>query len=182
MEPQTATAPLVRKAKAKKSKPHTSDFKIDQPSPVRMPALDQPLPEHHSQIQSVETKLSPEYLAELKMNESPVTIRLNKPAGKFPAPYKDCTCNGRGIEVLKGNRWLEFKAIPFEKDVVTKWKYLEILARNKEDAVTTREFKDLDGENNDVFHNVSRACQFEILSPLTAWQEEKWRRLCSVDN
>jgi hypothetical protein len=187
MEPQSSLAtrrPAVRKAKAKKSNLHTADFKIEQPSPLRMPPLGQPLPQHQNQIQSVETRLSPEYLAELALNEAPVSIRLPKPEGKFPAPYKDVTCGGIGIEVLINNKWHQWKAIPFDKIIVTKWKYVEILLLNKQDTVTTRNFKDLDGDNNDVMHNVSRTCQIEFITPpgLTKWQEEKARRLCSVDN
>ena len=107
-----------------------------------------------SMIHQIDSPLDPEYLAALAFAEDTVLISLAQSTEKNASRWKDCWVNGKGIEVFKDNRWQEFKAIPRGKRVLTKRKYVEVLARAKEDNITTNVVQYRDHEDNQIVHNV----------------------------
>ena len=150
-EPPKAAAP---KKKVKlKSELDSRQFKPPAKKTVVLPPLSekpQAIPNQNlGQIQTVESPLSKKYLEELQFNEDPMSIVIAPSPEKFAPKYVECWVQGKGIEVLIGNRWIEFKAVPVGKVVVTKRKYVEVLIRLKRNDVTTRivSFQDGDSEN-----------------------------------
>lgn len=146
MEPKSASAvadpPVSAPAATKKKKSYPKkernswDHTPAQPKNIKLPPLKEKagkddLPRNTNLVQSVESPLDKEQLEALKFNEDPISIVITPESGKFAPKYVECWVNGRGIEVLIGNRWHEFKAIPVGKVVVTKRKYVEVFLRQK---------------------------------------------------
>lgn len=140
MEPVSASAVAeapVKKVKLKKER-HTHEHQAAKPKDIVMPPLGESVPSNNNLVQSVEAPLNKEYLDALAFNEDKLTIIISPSSEKFAPKYVDCWVNGRGIEVLMPNgKWIEFKAIPVAKRVVTKRKYVEVLIRMKRQDVTT---------------------------------------------
>ena len=153
-------------AKARTTEIDSSQFKIPQPAPQNIPALGQPMPNPNrasSMIHAVDSPLDPEYVKALQFAEDAVVIMLAQSSERHASEWKDCWVNGKGIEVFKDGRWQEFKAIPRGKRVMTKRKYVEVLARAKEDNITTKPIQHRDHEENLILHNVIMTSGITIL-------------------
>ncbi|MEO7665751.1 MAG: hypothetical protein ABIU97_01800 [Dehalococcoidia bacterium] len=164
-----AKSPTVQFRKAKASQHvnevNSAQFNVQQPASQIIPPLGQPLPRltQSPMVQAVDTPLTKEYLDDLAFAEDALTIML-QPSTEPKAPkYKDCWVNGKGIEVLKSGVWKEFKAIPLGMQVVTKRKYVEVLARAKKDTITTNTVQYRDHEDNQVLHNVVMTSGISVL-------------------
>jgi len=142
------------KAKARTTEMHTSEHTIEQPAPLFMPGFNQPLPEKPSSIQAVDSPLTKEYQSALAFAEEPVTVIITPSQDPNAATFRECWVNGRGIEVLIGNAWQEWKAIPTGAQIVTKRKYVEVLLRAKQDHIKTNIVKYEHHEDNQVKHNL----------------------------
>lgn len=182
MQPVAETA--KRPAKLKKSDVHSSEVKMEQTPPViAMPGLDQPLPTVENTIEAVESPLNTDYLEALRFAEDPIAIIVTPPVQQFGPPYQECTVNGKGIEVLVNNVWLEFKAVPFGKRIVTKRKYVEVLARSIRIDVTTDVIKHEHTEENNIIRTIARHAQFSVLwDPDTKKGPEWLTRLLALRN
>ena len=44
---------------------------------------------------------------------------------------------GKGAEIFENGKWLEIGWLPIGREIITKRKYVEVLARSKSDAVKT---------------------------------------------
>lgn len=132
-------------------------------------------------IVKAEGPLNKDYLDELAFNEEPVTIRLEPSTDKNAAMWFPIWINGKGAEVLLGNRWVEFGHLPVGVVLVVKRKYVESILRAKVDTVSTTVIE-RNGENpeNRVKRFTSALHSFSILqdkNPLgVAWLEEVRRR------
>ena len=104
------------------------------------------------------------YLADLAMNEEPVTIRLEPSSDKNAATAHPFWCNGKGAEILISDRWCEITYLPVGVVLVTKRKYVGIIAGANTDAIHTR-MTDMDGERpgNTVQRFTSPVMSFSII-------------------
>jgi hypothetical protein len=125
-----------RRARRQSKEVHTSDMGVGQQPTVDLDArLENPEPET---IEPVQGFLSKNYAEDLAFNEQPVKIRLEPSSEKFAPRVADGWVNGVGIEVLMNGKWVALGYIPVGQVVVTKRKYVEVLARAKHDSVTTQ--------------------------------------------
>ncbi len=115
---------------------HTSDVKLGQREARRIDVIedDEPIVSLADGIGSSEA----EYIAALAFMEEPMTIRINVSAEKNPARVVPCWVNGKGAEVFHREKWLQNGWLPVGVPVITKRKYVEVLARAKQETVTVR--------------------------------------------
>jgi hypothetical protein len=78
-------------------------------------------------------------MATLAFMEEPVTIRIEESGSSdFPETHVHVAVNGRGAEVHMNGQWVTMTWLPINQDLVTKRKYVEVLARSKSDNIKTR--------------------------------------------
>jgi len=114
---------------------HTADLRTAEPPPPDI--------NHRSEVivPVEQTKLTPEYIAELAFMEDPITIRI-EPSDDENAPIVvDCWVQGKGAEVFDpiAKKWLELNCLPIGGIIITKRKYVEVLARSRADKVVAKE-------------------------------------------
>lgn len=137
--------------------------KIPQPDAVTMPELDENFAAPSNIVKPQDAKLNKQYLDDLAMAEDPVTFRIEPMAGEFAPKVVDCWVNGKGAELLQNGRWVEYGAFPVGYSIITKRKYLEVLARNRHMTIRTR----IEGEHserpvNHTERTVTRTAAFSI--------------------
>lgn len=113
---------------------HTADLQTAEPPQADI--------EHRSEtIIPVDKPLDRDYAAALAFMEDPITIRI-EPSDEENAPVVvDCWVNGKGAEVLDSvtGKFMEINCLPIGQPIVTKRKYVEVLARSRSDRVVTHE-------------------------------------------
>lgn len=78
------------------------------------------------------------YIAALDFMEEPVTIRIEENSrSDFPETHVPVQVNGKEAEVWQSGRWIAIGWLPIGVPLVTKRKYVEVLARSKSDSVKT---------------------------------------------
>lgn len=104
------------------------------------------------------------YLADLAMNEEPVTIRLEPSSDKNAAMAHPYWVNGKGAEIWFKDRWCEITYLPVGFALTTKRKYVGIIVSAKTDTVHTK-VQNMDGERpeNVVQRFTSPVMSFSIL-------------------
>lgn len=121
------------------------------------------------------------YLADLAMNEEPVTIRIEPSSEKNAANSHRVSVNGKGAEILLNGQWREITFLPVGIPLTVKRKYVGIIVSAKTDTVTTR-IVDMDAErpNNVVDRFTNSVMSFSILEDANprgaAWVAELRRR------
>ena len=78
-----------------------------------------------------------DYAEALRFAEEPMTIRLERSSEKNAASSEQVAVNGKGIELLIGGAWVSTGWIPVGQVVITKRKYVEVIARSKPESVST---------------------------------------------
>lgn len=78
----------------------------------------------------------------LAFMEEPVQIVIQKSQEKFAANVVDCWVNGRGAEQFVNGKWMVCGWLPVNTPVVTKRKFVEVLARAKADSIQATEVKE----------------------------------------
>lgn len=79
-----------------------------------------------------------ELMAELDFMEQPMTIRIeDNSSSDFPETHVPVVVNGKNAEVLQNGKWLEIGWLPIGQTLVTKRKYVEVLARSRSDTIRT---------------------------------------------
>ncbi len=87
---------------------------------------------------SGDAELNSELLNTLAFMEEPVTIRIEENSrSDFPETHVPVYVQGRGAEVQQNGRWLELGWLPIGVPLVTKRKFVEVLARSKSDSIKT---------------------------------------------
>jgi len=155
--------------------------KIPQPSRVTMPELNESFESPRTIVTPQDAALNKAYLDELAMGEDPVTFRIEPMSGDYAPKVVDCWVNGKGAEMLQGGRWIEYGAFPVGYSIITKRKYLEVLARSRKMALRTR----VEGEHserpvNHLDRTVSRTAAFSIEEDKNPKGIEWARRMMSV--
>lgn len=113
--------------------------------------------------------LTPEYLSDLAFMEEPIQI-LIEPSDEENAPLVvDCWVNGKGAEVLDTltGKFMEINCLPIGSPITTKRKYVEVLARSREERVSTQETNPRPGSGEDGWklrRNMRRKAVFSVLS------------------
>ncbi len=126
----------VNQSKASKHKKelHTSEMPLAQlPSTHEdeHDELESPLPKVEHIDKDARPSFTKAHYDQLAFNEDAVTISFSQSHERFAAPFVDCKVNGRGIEALIGDRWIEVHQVPVNKPVIIKRKYVEVFARCK---------------------------------------------------
>lgn len=84
-------------------------------------------------------KALPKFMAELAFMEEPVTIRIEENSrSDFPETHVPAQVSGSGAEVLVEGHWVRMTYLPIGMEIVTKRKYVEVLARAKTDTIKTQ--------------------------------------------
>jgi hypothetical protein len=119
-----------------------------------------------------------EYAEELAFMEDPLTIRI-EPAAEENAPIVvDCWVNGKGAEVMDTitGKFMELGCLPIGQPIITKRKYVEVLARSYTERVETSQGQD-DGSRADIFkmrRNTSRKALFSVLNDPAGARGHAW--------
>tara|TARA_R110000868_G_scaffold319759_1_gene580701 strand:+ start:4757 stop:5254 length:498 start_codon:yes stop_codon:yes gene_type:complete len=162
-----------------RSELHTGDLKVEQ-KPTLIDGAERPV-----EIVTVDKMLSKDYLDELAFNEEPVRIRIEPSADKNAARSVPVWVNGKGAEVMMGEgaqrRWVELKYLPVGVPLVVKRKYVEILARTKQDTISTNIVgEETERPENRIERFTSSFATFSVLednNPIgRAWLTEMHRR------
>jgi hypothetical protein len=122
-----------------------------------------------------------DYLADLAMNEEPVTIRLEPSSDKNAATSFPIWVNGKRAEVFQNGRWEEIGYLPVGCILTVKRKVLEVIIRAKTDTVHTK-VQEMESErpNNVIQRFTSPVHSFSVLEDANprgaAWVAELRRR------
>lgn len=140
---------------------HTSEISVDQKSDIDIdPSNREPT------IIVAEKMPAKEYADALAFNEEPVKIRISRSNEKNAPPSYPFWVNGKGCEVMMNGKWVEWIYIPVDTIVITKRKYLAVMASAKFDNVTTDVGKpsdDSDVVKNRVRRDTSPAVTLSVL-------------------
>lgn len=113
---------------------HTGDLATVEPPPASF--------EKRSEtIIPVDKPLDKVYASALAFMEDEMTIRI-EPSDEEHAPtVVDCWVNGKGAEVKDPitGKWMELNCLPIGGVIITKRKYVEVLARSRSDRVVAHE-------------------------------------------
>ena len=112
---------------------HSDDQLIEQRDSIDMSGEEV----NHENIVLASAPLTTDYGRNLAFMEEPVTIRIEKSAEKHAPLVVDCWVNGRGAEVFLNGQWLVLGYLPVAREITTKRKYLEVMARSKVDNIQT---------------------------------------------
>lgn len=103
------------------------------------------------------------YLAELAFMEEPMLIRINPSTEKRPAAVCPCWVNGKGAEMFVNGKWMQNGWLPIGTPVMTRRKYVEVLARAKQESVSIR-VEEFNGEKlNFADRNPNMRYGFSVL-------------------
>jgi hypothetical protein len=141
---------------------NTGDMKVGQKPNIVLPD-EGPL---DIQAESIAAVLdgNEHYYSDLAFNEEPMTIRVEKSADKFAPKTVDCWVNGKGVEVFLNGQWKSLGWLPVGVPVVTRRKYVEVLARAKPDTIQT-EVEDamVAQPRNEIARNTSTKYPFSVI-------------------
>lgn len=137
----------------------TEDMKVGQRDSVNLD-----MPRDSEEIAIAETTIGQDYVDEINFMEEPVTIRINKSAEKYAPNVVDCWTNGRGAEQFINGKWAVCGWLPVNTVVTTKRKYVEVLARAKQESIQTRVVKHEDHEDNFADRYTNLKYPFSVIS------------------
>lgn len=178
MTAAVANAPVRRKpgpvpgARAAKNNPvhspakalHSADTPQIQPPPVSL-ELGKNL-QRGEDIEVLDKPLTDDYTQALQFAEDLITIQIEPGQEKNAPKVIDCWVNGKGAEVLDTvtGKMMEINCLPIGQPIVTKRKYVEVLARAKYDTINTiaGSTRDENPENR-IERNTSRRATFSVL-------------------
>ena len=138
---------------------NTTEMHIGQRDSVDLDA-----PRESEEIAIAETTIGKDYVDEINFMEEPVTIRINKSAEKYAPNVVDCWANGRGAEQFINGKWAVCGWLPVNTVVTTKRKYVEVLARAKQESIQTRVVKHEDHEDNFADRYTNLKYPFSVIS------------------
>ena len=114
---------------------HTGDLPVGQRPDLD---VDELIANRESEtIEQVQGFVSKKFVEDLAFMEEPLTIRLERSTERFAASVVQCWAGGKGAEIFTNGKWMEVGFIPVGQVLVTKRKYVEVLARAKLDSVQT---------------------------------------------
>lgn len=126
----------------------TADMEVGQRPPVDLTKPRSSESIAPLELDAVTGDLDHQRLEALAFMEEPMTIVLQKGAEKFAPNMVDCWVDGRGVEQFINGKWVSLGWLPVNVPVTTRRKYVEVLARAKQDAVKTEVVKHKEEEDN----------------------------------
>lgn len=122
---------------------NTGDLKIEQRATIDLDTVESTLLRDGDSIVLAEAQTKEEaadYQAQLAFNEEPIEVRIERSSEKNAPRWVPCCVNGRGAEVFDpaAKRWQVLGALPLGVPIITRRKYMEVLALAKQDSVDTR--------------------------------------------
>jgi len=135
---ETPVAPIQRRSKMpRKSELDSRSIPIPQKERIEMPPIHEAV-ERDPEIVIPETPLIKGDFDKLAFAEEPVTILIHRSGEKFAPRTTDYVgVNGRPAEMLFKNGWIPMGYLPRGISITVKRKAVEVLARSKQDHVTT---------------------------------------------
>jgi hypothetical protein len=112
---------------------HTADLPVAQPPVIESI-------EDRGEVVIADASPDQKYLDLLKFNEDAVTIRIERGTEEFAPSSVQVWVNGEGAEVMNtAGKWAKVGWLPIGIPVVTKRKFVEVLARSRTDRVRASE-------------------------------------------
>lgn len=116
---------------------NTNDMPIEQKPDIDL-SVDKPV-QHGEVLVDVVGEVNDGHMEKLAFMEEPVTIRIEENSrSDFPETCVPVAVQGKGAEVFTNGKWVEITWLPIGIPLVTKRKYVEVLARAKSDAIRTK--------------------------------------------
>lgn len=160
-----ADQPVVRKPVQRKSELDTRSVKTPQKAPLRMPPIGEDVVREPDRILPVDKPMTKSEFDALAFAEEPVMILIHRSTEKFSARCTDfIAINGTKGEMLFKNGWVQMGYFPRGVPVVTKRKYIEVLARARNESIATQVIEhDNEDPQNNVERNVTHIASFSVL-------------------
>lgn len=117
---------------------HTEDSAIPQKADIDL-SLDSEII-HGEALPNLtaDAKAKQDYYDALQFMEEPLTIRIEENSrSDFPETHVSVQVNGKEAEVFQNGQWLAIGWLPIGVPLVTKRKYVEVLARSRSDSIRT---------------------------------------------
>lgn len=140
---------------------HTADVKIEQKAPI----IDTKKYAEEGDVVIVDSSIAnKDWLDEIAFGEEPVTIRIEPSSERNAATAHPVWVNGKGAEVFQNNRWDEITYLPTGRALITKRKYVAVLASAKFDRITTEvEEATVERPRNEIKRFTSSNASFSVL-------------------
>lgn len=154
---------------------HTADLPTAQ-----APVLNQAAMEDRGEvIAAVDTPIKDDYLQQLAFNEDPITIRIERGPEENAPMVVDCWVQGEGAEVLNPvtQKWSKMSCLPIGGVIVTKRKYVEVLARSRVDRYHAKQAIQNPQENEDgwkVRGSTSQSHSFSVVHDPAGAKGVEW--------
>jgi len=166
-EAATIAAPekIQRRSKLpRKSELDSRSVAIPQKEKLEMPPIDEEV-ERESLVITPETPLIKDDFDKLAFAEEAITILIHRSGEKFAPRTTDFVgVNGKPAEMLFKNGWIPMGYLPRGISIVTKRKVVEVLARSKQDHVTTTVVeRDNEDPKNFVERSTVSTTSFSVL-------------------
>ncbi|MGC8536711.1 MAG: hypothetical protein ACP5QR_14460 [Rhizomicrobium sp.] len=159
---------------------NSDDIKIEQKSNVMLD-LDADT-ENSPEIVRADPKTMKDLAADLEFMEEPITIVLNPSSEKNAPTMHPFWVNGKGAEVLMNGKWIPMTYLPVGRPLITKRKYVGVMASAKFDSIETHHDEPGTKEvlNNWASRRTSAVTGFSVLEDKNpkggAWLSELLRR------
>lgn len=114
---------------------NTGDMHINQKPDIDMDG--NPFAHRGEKLAAVDTHIDQSYLEALSFAEEPICIRIEKSTAKNPPKTVPCWVDGKGAEVYADGKWWTLGFLPIGQPIITRRKYVEVIARAKTDTVDT---------------------------------------------
>lgn len=115
---------------------HSEDFPLAQKEDLDI-GLDQTII-HGEALANPANDAKSDFMKALSFNEEPITIIIEENSrSDFPETMVPVNVNGDGAEILMDGKWVRAGWLPIGREVITKRKYVEVLARSKSDSIKT---------------------------------------------
>ena len=115
---------------------NTGNMHINQRADIDMD--ESPLLRTGESLEAVSIDLDQAYFEALSFAEEPVCIRLERSSAKNPPKTVPCWVQGKGAEVFSDGKWWTLGFLPIGQPIITRRKYVEVLARAKVDSIDTQ--------------------------------------------
>lgn len=139
----TVNAPIARKRRNAIDNPtslpgkelHTDDLKVGQRADISLG--DSFEDREDNVILPVSADTNRDYLAALAFGEQPMKIRIESNSDKNAPKVVDCWVNGVPAEEFHDGKWHKYGYLSIGRPLITRRKFVEVLARAKPDSVQT---------------------------------------------
>ncbi len=184
---------VVNRKSAKFKEVHTGDLPVGQHAPVNLGSGEEPLKRPEPRMESIPSDLlkDKDHMAKIRFAEDAVAILIQPGSEEFAPKYADIWVQGRGPEVgvtsdgrkaeliSEVARWVHFLALPIGMRVVTKRKYVEVLARARRTTYRTQHH--VPGQNqdavNELLSSTHLAHPFSVYEDAAGDKGTKWLQL-----